>query len=145
MRLDLRRAEDGLFASASLTVHLVRGAIAALLLSLAVLGEGSHPLASLAAGVAALVALRGCPVCWTIGLSKRSRQRSTLGEGVSHVALLGPALEIEGKRRDPSCRNDHFVSDHVAGAMWRGGLCRFRTIIPGTNEKSDVVHTIPVS
>jgi hypothetical protein len=68
MRLDLRRAEDGLFASASLTVHLVRGAIAALLLSLAVIGERSHPLAALAAGVAALVALRGCPVCWTIGL-----------------------------------------------------------------------------
>jgi hypothetical protein len=68
MRFDVRRAEDGLFASASLTVHLVRGAIAALLLTSAVIGEGSHPLASLAAGVAALVALRGCPVCWTIGL-----------------------------------------------------------------------------
>jgi hypothetical protein len=46
--------------------------------------QTAAPLASLALGVAALVALRGCPVCWTIGLFetltdkfKRARLSST--------------------------------------------------------------------
>ena len=68
MSLDLRRREGSLFASASLSVHLARGALAALLLTWAAIAQASHPWASLAAGIFALLALRGCPMCWTVGL-----------------------------------------------------------------------------
>src|SRR5215471_925321 len=47
---------------------LMRGAAAAVLLAWAIVHQTAHPWLSLGAGVAALVALRGCPVCWTVGL-----------------------------------------------------------------------------
>ena len=34
-----------------------------------------HPVASLLAGLLALVVMRGCQVCWTIGLAETIRQR----------------------------------------------------------------------
>lgn len=68
MNIDFRRSGAGLFASESLSGHLVRGAVAAELMTAAIAGEASHPLAALTAGAVALFALRGCPVCWTIGL-----------------------------------------------------------------------------
>jgi uncharacterized membrane protein YedE/YeeE len=46
----------------------MRGAVAAALLAFAIVQQTAHPWASLSAGVAALVALRGCPMCWTVGL-----------------------------------------------------------------------------
>ena len=58
----------GSFGSASLSAHLMRGAAAAALLGWAIVDQAAHPWASLGAGVAALVALRGCPMCWTMGL-----------------------------------------------------------------------------
>jgi len=57
-----------MFGSASLGAHLMRGAAAAALLGFAIVQQTAHPWASLSAGVAALVALRGCPMCWTVGL-----------------------------------------------------------------------------
>ncbi|RBP08222.1 hypothetical protein DFR50_12667 [Roseiarcus fermentans] len=75
MTIDLRRREHSLFGSASMTAHVARGAVAALLLTWATVGEDSHPWASLAAGAVALVALRGCPVCWTIGLFETMRAK----------------------------------------------------------------------
>ncbi len=62
------RNPNGVFASANLSAHLVRGALAALFLLAAIKVQEAAPLASLALGIAALVALRGCPVCWTMGL-----------------------------------------------------------------------------
>ena len=56
------------FASASLRAHLLRGGAAALLTTVSVVYRDSHPLAALAFGLGALVPLRGCPACWTIGL-----------------------------------------------------------------------------
>ena len=58
----------GMFGSALPGAHLMRGAAAAALLAFAIVQQTAHPWASLSAGVAALVALRGCPMCWTVGL-----------------------------------------------------------------------------
>ena len=58
----------GMFGSAFLCAHLMRGAAAAALLAWAIFHQTAHPFLSLGAGVAALVALRGCPMCWTVGL-----------------------------------------------------------------------------
>jgi hypothetical protein len=60
------------FASPSITIHLARGASAALLgflamLSLHTMTLGGSIGAVIAAG-GALFMLRGCPMCWTLGL-----------------------------------------------------------------------------
>ncbi|MCW7539392.1 hypothetical protein OOT46_16225 [Aquabacterium sp. A7-Y] len=70
-----KRSDSGLFASRSLFAHLSRGAVAIVLLAWAIDHQTSHPLLSLSAGIAALVAFRGCPVCWTIGLAETWVQR----------------------------------------------------------------------
>lgn len=62
------------FASKSLTEHLLRGVLgfAAIIYALKI---GAHqPLLSLALGALALVAFRGCPLCWTTGLFGTLRQ-----------------------------------------------------------------------
>lgn len=58
----------GMFGSAFLGAHLMRGAAAAALFAWAIVHQTAHPWLSLGAGVAALVGLRGCPMCWTVGL-----------------------------------------------------------------------------
>ena len=58
----------GMFGSAFLVVHLMRGAAAAALLTWAFIHQTADPWLALGAGVAAFVALRGCPMCWTMGL-----------------------------------------------------------------------------
>ncbi|TGN82660.1 hypothetical protein EOW77_0025980 [Bradyrhizobium yuanmingense] len=57
-----------MFGSSYLAAHLMRGAAAAALLAWAIVHQTEDPWLSLEAGVAALVALRGCPMCWTVGL-----------------------------------------------------------------------------
>lgn len=88
-----------MFGSAFLGAHLMRGAAAAALLAWAIVHQTAHPWLSLGAGVAALVALRGCPMCWTVGLVK------TLSQG----------------RRDSTIRYDE-AGDRdrvaIAGARW---------------------------
>ena len=71
----LGKSPSGLFATQSLTGHVIRGAVAFALLYLAIEQQHLHPVASLLAGLLALVAMRGCPVCWTIGLAETIRQR----------------------------------------------------------------------
>ena len=61
-----------MFGSAFLGAHLMRGAAAAALLAWAIVHQTAHPLG---AGVAALVALRGCPMCWTVGLVETLTKR----------------------------------------------------------------------
>lgn len=58
----------GMFGSAFLGAHLMRGAVAAALLAWAIVNQATDTWLSLGAGVAALVVLRGCPMCWTVGL-----------------------------------------------------------------------------
>jgi hypothetical protein len=75
MKQFLGKSPSGLFATRTLTGHVIRGAVAFALLYLAIEQQHSHPVASLLAGLLALVAMRGCPVCWTIGLAETIRQR----------------------------------------------------------------------
>ena len=65
------------FSSRSLLEHLIRGAIGIAAIVLAVmLAQGSATpsgtIGSLGLGLVALVAFRGCPMCWTIGAPGRS-------------------------------------------------------------------------
>ncbi len=62
--------EDTLFASRSVPVHLVRGAIGIpLLIAAFVLVAVLSPWALLLA-VPAVALLRGCPTCWALGLTQ---------------------------------------------------------------------------
>jgi hypothetical protein len=59
---------EAAFASGSLAVHLLRGAIGFGLIAAALVLSAVHgPIALLLAPVG-LVSLRGCPTCWTVGL-----------------------------------------------------------------------------
>ena len=69
----LAGSADGMFATATLRGHLLRGGVALALLYFAVSHQHGQPLAAMAAGLLALVAMRGCPVCWTIGLVETLR------------------------------------------------------------------------
>jgi hypothetical protein len=60
--------ECSLFASRSVTAHLLRGAVAAVLLPWAIANASSQPALALLSVAAAVVAMRGCPMCWTAGL-----------------------------------------------------------------------------
>jgi hypothetical protein len=57
-----------MFASTSLTEHLVRGAIGISLFALALYLIPSYPILAALIALAALVPFRGCPACWTFGL-----------------------------------------------------------------------------
>lgn len=56
-----------MFASRSVTEHLVRGVVGLVLIVAALAYAGTTPW-SLLLAVPALVAWRGCPTCWTLGL-----------------------------------------------------------------------------
>lgn len=63
-----------MFASATLAGHLLRGAAGIGAIWLAVVFSASLWL-SLGLGVLALLAFRGCPMCWTVGLVETVRAR----------------------------------------------------------------------
>ena len=92
-----------MFGSAFLGAHLMRGTAAAALLAWAIVHQTAHPWLSLGAGVAALVALRGCPMCWTMGLVETLSQgrRDSSAERVDGTSLL-----YTGRRRVVS--HDHW-------------------------------------
>lgn len=75
MKQFLGSSPSGWFATRTLIGHVIRGAVAFALLYLAIDQQHVHPVASVSAGLLALVAMRGCPVCWTIGLAETIRQR----------------------------------------------------------------------
>jgi hypothetical protein len=56
------------FASRSIVAHLFRGAIAAALLPWAITHLGSHTGSALVSIAISVVAMRGCPMCWLVGL-----------------------------------------------------------------------------
>ena len=70
-----RPAPATIFASKGITRHLLRGALGAGALVWAVRLLPLHPFASLALAVLALLAFRGCPMCWTIGLVETVHRR----------------------------------------------------------------------
>lgn len=57
-----------MFASRTLTEHLVRGVIGMGALSCAFIAATSSPWLLLILVPVALIALRGCPMCWIMGL-----------------------------------------------------------------------------
>ncbi len=88
------------FASPTLTEHLVRGALGAAALALGVMLLPVQPWAALATLPIAFVALRGCPMCWTVGLldtivgggrrpirSERQKPFSFLGDEPANTTL----------------------------------------------------------
>ena len=58
------------FASSSVTRHLCRGLIGLTALTGSLATINAHLVIGLALLGIALVALRGCPICWTIGLAE---------------------------------------------------------------------------
>jgi hypothetical protein len=72
-------SECGLFASKSVGAHVVRGAVAAVLIGWAVVYQTSHPVFAIGALVVAVVAMRGCPMCWTVGLFETIGRRWSRG------------------------------------------------------------------
>jgi hypothetical protein len=71
------------FASRSVAVHLLRGGVGFALLAVALAQIEAHAGWSLVAFVLGVVALRGCPMCWTLGLletlAARARGDATAG------------------------------------------------------------------
>src|SRR5262245_61871163 len=91
------RAPSGWFATRTLTGHVIRGAVAFALLYFAVEQQHLHPVASLVAGLLALVAMRGCPACWTIGLLETIRRyRSGAKPMINWIFAL--VLSLSGAR-----------------------------------------------
>lgn len=70
-----KRSATGFFASESLLGHLIRGAVAITLLVWAIQHQ-MQPTLSILAGMGALIAFRGCPVCWTVGLIETVMQKA---------------------------------------------------------------------
>jgi hypothetical protein len=68
-----------MFASKTIAGHLLRGVIAAVLIAWALLHQASDPAFAAAAGVGALAAMRGCPLCWTFGLIETCSRRPSSG------------------------------------------------------------------
>lgn len=64
--------QKSFFASKSLASHLLRGAIGAAALWYAFASFSSCYLCAIAGIIVALLAFRGCPVCWTVGLLETS-------------------------------------------------------------------------
>ncbi|MFC8509863.1 hypothetical protein ACFU3J_20220 [Streptomyces sp. NPDC057411] len=78
-------ARDANFASASLPRHLARGAIGFGLVIASVAAVPVVGPVSLLAAAPALIAFRGCPACWAVGLAQtisRGRLRRRCADGV---------------------------------------------------------------
>jgi len=65
------------FASGSVTTHLLRGALGLLLVAFALGSFAAHPVLAVVAGVGGILAWRGCPMCWTLGLIETVAGRFT--------------------------------------------------------------------
>jgi len=85
-----------MFGSSFLGAHLIRGLAAAALLAWAIVHQTAHPWLSLGAGVAALVALRGCPMCLDGGPGRDASQgrRDSSAERADRTWL---ALTLRGR------------------------------------------------
>jgi hypothetical protein len=64
-----------MFASNTLFEHVLRGAVGIGALWVALAIAVPHPWGSLTLGALVLLAFRGCPICWTIGLFETARRR----------------------------------------------------------------------
>lgn len=64
-----------MFCSRSITLHLLRGAAAALLLGLALWPGLLDGWLRACAMIGAVLLMRGCPMCWLLGLFETLRRR----------------------------------------------------------------------
>ena len=64
-----------MFTSTSLKAHLTRGGIGIAFLVGAFFTLPPHPLFAISLAVIGLIALRGCPMCWTLGLIAKLSHR----------------------------------------------------------------------
>jgi nicotinamide riboside transporter PnuC len=64
-----------MFASKSVFAHLMRGVIAGALIGWALLHQSTDPAFALAGVVLAVIVMRGCPLCWTLGLVETIGQK----------------------------------------------------------------------
>ena len=69
-----------MFGSKTVMAHILRGVIGFGALALAILlarnADTASVLASITLAIVALIELRGCPVCWTIGLLETLRGKA---------------------------------------------------------------------
>jgi len=73
-----------MYCSTSVSVHLLRGAAAVGLIVAALFLSGYGVVWSAIAGIGAIVLLRGCPMCWLMGLfetmQKKGRANERMGQ-----------------------------------------------------------------
>ena len=65
--------EKQMSCSRSLFIHLMRGAGAAVLIVLAVILGGAHARLLPPLLIGAIVLMRGCPMCWLMGLAEAAK------------------------------------------------------------------------
>lgn len=88
----------GAFASASVAAHLARGALGFGTIALAVVLAVAVTPAALTIAPLGMVALRGCPTCWTVGLI----ETISAGRFERACAEDGCNLRASGALRAPS-------------------------------------------
>lgn len=68
----------------TLALHLLRGVLGIAAFAAAIRSTEAHPWAALGLLVLAVLALRGCPVCWLVGLIERlARRRGSAPQDLS--------------------------------------------------------------
>lgn len=86
-------------ASKTLSAHLVRGAVGLGSMALALSGAAAHPWLPFAALPVTLIAFRGCPTCWTVGLVQtvvaKLRGKSTEGSCIDGSCALHSRREAQ--------------------------------------------------
>jgi hypothetical protein len=91
-----------MFGSKTILRHLARGAVGVGTMGFALWGVAAHPWLPLAALPIALVAFRGCPTCWTVGLMQtivaKLRGKSTEGLCLDGSCALHQALQRQTGR-----------------------------------------------
>jgi hypothetical protein len=98
-----------IFASRTLGEHLLRGAIGAAAIAAALsVANGPSALAAIPLALAALVALRGCPMCWTVGLLETVGRR--FGASVSARCEGGAcSLNLQSSPAERESNHEHFT------------------------------------
>ena len=76
-----------MFCQSNIVTHLMRGVVAAALIGWARLHQASDPVFAAIAVVLAIVAMRGCPMCWTSAWWKPS---ATGSDHPADVMLFRP-------------------------------------------------------
>jgi hypothetical protein len=92
--------ERSAFASTSVARHLMRGAIGFGLIGSAVALIPSVGPATLLLAPFGVVALRGCPTCWIVGLVETISAGRLKRACAENGCTLQPAIQMRGTRTD---------------------------------------------